>query len=100
MMKSKSNPIIIGQPGIGKTSIVEGLAQRLINGDVPESIKKIKLRTLDMWALIAGASERGEFEERLRAVLDDVQNLQDAGRKIILFVDEVHFFKAIVIQPK
>ena len=103
--RTKSNPIIIGQPGIGKTSIVEGLAQRLIFGDVPESIKKIKLRTLDIGALIAGASERGEFEERLRAVLDDVQNLQDAGRKIILFVDEVHFIMrernaADLLKPK
>ena len=85
--RTKNNPIIIGQPGIGKTSIVEGLAQRLLNGDVPESIKDVKLRTLDMGALVAGAKYRGEFEERLRAVLDEVQK---AGGKIILFVDEVH----------
>jgi ATP-dependent Clp protease ATP-binding subunit ClpA len=85
--RTKNNPIIIGQPGIGKTSIVEGLAQRLLNGDVPESIKDVKLRTLDMGALVAGAKYRGEFEERLRAVLDEVQK---ASGKIILFVDEVH----------
>lgn len=85
--RTKNNPILIGQPGIGKTSIVEGLAQRILYGDVPESIQNVQLRTLDMGALIAGAKYRGEFEERLRAVLDEVKN---ATKKIILFVDEIH----------
>ena len=85
--RTKNNPILIGEPGTGKTSIVEGLARRLVEGDVPESIKGMALRTLDMGALVAGAKYRGEFEERLRAVLDEVKR---ASRHMILFVDEIH----------
>ena len=85
--RTKNNPVLVGEPGTGKTSIVEGLAQRLVLGDVPESIKGVALRTLDMGALVAGAKYRGEFEERLRAVLDEVKR---AEGRMILFVDEVH----------
>ena len=85
--RTKNNPVLVGEPGTGKTSIVEGLARRLVEGDVPESIKGVALRTLDMGALVAGAKYRGEFEERLRAVLDEVK--QAEGR-MILFVDEIH----------
>jgi ATP-dependent Clp protease ATP-binding subunit ClpB len=85
--RTKNNPILIGEPGTGKTSIVEGLARRLVEGDVPESLKDVSLRTLDMGALVAGAKYRGEFEERLRAVLDEVKQAQG---KMILFVDEIH----------
>jgi len=77
----------VGEPGTGKTAIVEGLARRILEGDVPESLKGAKLRTLDMGALITGAKYRGEFEERLRAVLEEVKS---ANGKIILFVDEIH----------
>ena len=85
--RTKNNPVLVGQPGVGKTSIVEGLARRLVEGDVPETLKGVALRTLDMGALVAGAKYRGEFEERLRAVLDEVKRCE--GR-ILLFVDELH----------
>jgi ATP-dependent Clp protease ATP-binding subunit ClpB len=85
--RTKNNPVLIGEPGTGKTSIVEGLARRLVEGDVPLSLKGVALRTLDMGALVAGAKYRGEFEERIRAVLDEVKR---ADGRMILFVDEIH----------
>ncbi len=85
--RTKNNPVLIGEPGVGKTAIVEGLALRIINGDVPESLKDKKLLSLDMGSLIAGAKYRGEFEERLKAVLNEVT---DAAGGIILFIDEMH----------
>ena len=85
--RTKNNPVLIGEPGVGKTAIAEGLALRIVNGDVPESLKDKQLMALDMGALIAGAKYRGEFEERLKAVLNEVQ--AEAG-EIILFIDEMH----------
>ncbi len=85
--RTKNNPVLIGEPGVGKTAIVEGLAQRIVRGDVPEGLKRRKVVALDMGALIAGAKYRGEFEERLKAVLKEVQ---EAAGDIILFIDEMH----------
>src|SRR5690242_16146635 len=85
--RTKNNPVLIGEPGVGKTAIVEGLALRILNGDVPESLKDKKLLSLDMGALIAGAKYRGEFEERLKAVLQEVTAAEGS---IILFIDEMH----------
>ncbi len=85
--RTKNNPVLIGEPGVGKTAIVEGIAQRIVRGDIPESLRNKRLVSLDMGALVAGAKYRGEFEDRLKAVLKEVEN---AAGQIILFIDEIH----------
>lgn len=85
--RTKNNPILLGEPGVGKTAIAEGLAQRIVSGDVPDSLKRRKLVTLDLGALLAGAKYRGEFEERLKGVLDEVK---EAAGEVVLFIDEIH----------
>ncbi len=85
--RTKNNPVIIGEPGVGKTAIIEGLAQRIVNNDVPEALRDKKLMSLDLGALLAGAKYRGEFEERLKAVIDEVKN---AEGNVVLFLDELH----------
>ena len=85
--RSKNNPVIIGEPGVGKTAIIEGLAQRIVSGDVPESLKNDKILALDLGAMLAGASYRGEFEERLKSVL---KAIEDKSADLILFIDEIH----------
>jgi ATP-dependent Clp protease ATP-binding subunit ClpB len=85
--RTKSNPILIGEPGVGKTAIAEGLAQRIASGDVPETLRNRRLLALDMGSLLAGAKYRGEFEERLKAVIDEVTM---ADGEVVLFIDEIH----------
>ena len=85
--RTKNNPVLIGEPGVGKTAIVEGLAIRMVNGDVPEALKNKKLLSLDLGAMVAGAKYRGEFEERLKAVLKEIESAQG---EVVLFIDELH----------
>src|SRR5437899_2385788 len=91
--RTKNNPVLVGEPGVGKTAIVEGLAQRIVAGDVPEGLKNRRVVTLDMGALIAGAKYRGEFEDRLKAVLREIE--EGEGR-FILFIDEMQIGRAHV----
>ena len=86
--KTKNNPVLVGVPGVGKTAIIEGLATRIIKGDIPNNLKDKTIWSLDMGALIAGAKYRGEFEERLKAVLKEIK---DSDGKIILFIDKLYF---------
>jgi len=85
--RTKNNPVLIGEPGVGKTAIAEGLAQRIVSGDVPEGLKERRVLALDLGALLAGAQYRGQFEERLKSVLKEVQR---AEGQIVLFIDELH----------
>ncbi len=85
--RTKNNPVLIGEPGVGKTAIVEGLAQRIVSGDVPESLKDRRVVTVDIGGMLAGAKYRGEFEERLKGVLSEVK---EAAGQIVLFIDELH----------
>jgi len=94
--RTKNNPVLAGPPGTGKTAIVEGLAMRIVAGDVPETLQRCRIFSLDMGALVAGAKFRGEFEERLKGVLEEVR---DSAGKIILFIDEIHMVREAPAQP-
>src|SRR5207244_367029 len=85
--RTKNNPVLIGEPGVGKTAIVEGLAQRIVGGDVPEGLRDRKLVALDIGAMVAGSKYRGEFEDRLKAVLKEIS---DAEGQVVVFIDELH----------
>jgi len=87
--RTKNNPVLIGEPGVGKTAIVEGLAQRIVNGDVPATLRTMRVISLDMAALVAGTKFRGEFEERIKSVLSEVTE----DKNIILFIDEIHLVR-------